>query len=135
MEFKSSAVTSQEKTPRPSEIILHQSSGVLELIFPESAGQAQSSVQLSAEYLRINSPSAEVQGHSPNERVLVSGKIGVRISAIHPVGNYAILLEFSDGHRTGIYAFGYLRQLGLEHATRWAGYLHELAVAGKTREG
>jgi DUF971 family protein len=135
MEFKSSAATApQEKTPRPSEIILHQSSGVLELVFPESPAQAETRHQLSAEYLRINSPSAEVQGHSPNERVLVSGKIGVRISALHPVGNYAILLEFSDGHRTGIYSFGYLHQLGLEHGTRWSTYLQELAAAGKTRE-
>jgi DUF971 family protein len=134
MEFKSADTAPQKNALRPSEIILHQSSGVLELVFPDAQEQAHANIQLSAEYLRINSPSAEVQGHSAAERVLVSGKIGVRISAIHPVGNYAILLEFSDGHRTGIFSFSYLRQLGLEHATRWTNYLQELAAAGKTRE-
>jgi DUF971 family protein len=120
------------KNPRPSEIVWHQSSGVLELVFDGTADSVERT-KLSAEYLRINSPSAEVQGHGPNEKVLVSGKKTVQITAIHPVGNYAILLEFSDGHRTGIYTFGYLQQLGREHEQRWASYLEELSAAGKNR--
>jgi DUF971 family protein len=124
----------QQRSPRPSEIILHQSSGVLELVFDDDpVNQENPRIKLSAEYLRVNSPSAEVQGHGPGERVLVSGKINVRMIAIHPVGNYAILLEFSDDHRTGIFSFAYLRQLGLEHEQRWADYLAALANAGKDR--
>ena len=119
------------KNSRPSEIILHQLSGVLELKFEPSD---QSSVQLSAEYLRINSPSAEVQGHSANEKILVDGKKAVRISAIHPVGNYAILIEFSDGHRTGIYSFVYLLELAEQYPARWSSYLEQLQSAGKSRE-
>ena len=122
--------------PRPTEIVLHQASNILELGFETDAeAQGVGRIQLSAEYLRINSPSAEVQGHGPGERVLVAGKCKVGISGIHPVGNYAILLEFTDGHRTGIFAFGYLMKLANEYATRWPNYLAELAAAGLSREG
>lgn len=100
-------MNSPAKNTRPTEIVLHQASGVLELKFEAPAH----SIQLNAEYLRINSPSAEVQGHSPNEKVLVDGKKSVQISGLHAVGNYAILIEFSDGHRTGIYSFTYLLEL------------------------
>lgn len=121
--------------PRPTEIVLHQASNILELAFEQdSAVQNPPRIRLSAEYLRINSPSAEVQGHGPGERVLVAGKLNVGISGIHPVGNYAILLEFSDGHRTGIFAFHYLIKLANEHATRWPAYLQELSAAGMCRE-
>lgn len=117
------------KNSRPTEIVLHQASGLLELKFEAPTP----SLQLSAEYLRINSPSAEVQGHSANEKVLVDGKKSVRISALHPVGNYALLIEFSDDHRTGIYSFTYLRELAEQFESRWRRYLEQLQNAGKTR--
>ena len=119
------------KNARPTEIILHQTSGVLELKFDAPTSR---SVQLTAEYLRVNSPSAEVQGHSANEKILVDAKIAVRITGIHAVGNYAILIEFSDGHRTGIYTFAYLLELAEQHPQRWAQYLAQLQSAGKSRE-
>ena len=122
--------------PRPTEILLHQASNILELAFEhDSEAQNPPRIRLSAEYLRINSPSAEVQGHGPGEKVLVAGKLKVGITAIHPVGNYAILLEFSDGHRTGIFSFNYLIKLSEEYATRWPAYLAELSAAGASREG
>ncbi len=123
------------QVPRPTEIVLHQASNILELAFEhDSAAQNPPRIRLGAEYLRVNSPSAEVQGHGPGERVLVAGKLKVGISGIHPVGNYAILLEFSDGHRTGIFAFHYLIKLANEYATRWPAYLQELSAAGLSRE-
>ncbi len=126
--------TDSRTTPRPTEIVLHQASNILELAFEhDSAKQNPPRIRLSAEYLRINSPSAEVQGHGPGERVLVAGKQNVGIAGIHPVGNYAILLEFSDGHRTGIFAFSYLIKLANEHATRWPTYLAEISAAGLSR--
>ncbi len=128
--------TDPRNLPRPTEILLHQASNILELAFEhDSAAQNPPRIRLSAEYLRINSPSAEVQGHSAAERVLVAGKLKVGISGIHPVGNYAILLEFSDGHRTGIFSFNYLIKLSEEYATRWPAYLAELSAAGLSREG
>ena len=127
--------TDFSRVPRPTEIVLHQASNILELAFEHNAdAQNPPRIQLSAEYLRVNSPSAEVQGHGPGERVLVAGKCKVGISGIHPVGNYAILLEFTDGHRTGIFAFGYLMKLANEYATRWPNYLAELAAAGLSRK-
>lgn len=118
------------KNLRPTEIVLHQNSGLLELKF----AAPNPNIQLSAEYLRVNSPSAEVQGHTPSEKILVDGKKAVRISGLHPVGNYAILIEFSDGHRTGIYSFSYLIELAEEFAQRWSQYLTQLQVFGKSRE-
>lgn len=114
---------------RPSAILLHQATQRLELQF-----ETHPAIILSAEYLRVNSPSAEVQGHSAAERVLVFAKANVRIQALHPVGNYAILIEFDDGHRTGIYSFGYLQKLAAEFDTRFAAYEAELAAAGKSRQ-
>jgi DUF971 family protein len=88
---------------------------------------------LSAEYLRTQSPSAEVQGHAPEQRKTVAGKADVRILRAEPVGNYAVRLAFDDMHDTGIYAWAYLRKLGQEFATRWPAYLAELAEQGLTR--
>jgi DUF971 family protein len=130
MKIESNATNNQNQ-PRPTEILLHQTSNILELAFDDAMNVPR--IRLSAEYLRIHSPSAEVQGHSAAERILVAGKQSIGITAIHPVGNYAILLEFSDGHRTGIFSFGYLQQLANEHATRWPGYLAELSAAGLSR--
>ena len=89
---------------------------------------------LPAEYLRVESPSAEVQGHARSEKRLVSGKRAVGIGAIEPVGNYAVRLTFSDGHDTGIFSWDYLQQLGEEQASRWASYLRALQAAGLSRD-
>lgn len=91
--------------------------------------------QLSTEFLRVVSPSAEVQGHSPSERKLVPGKRDVTIRTIDPVGNYAIRPTFSDGHSTGIYSWHYLHEITLRKDELWNGYLEELAAAGASREG
>lgn len=90
---------------------------------------------LSAEYLRTHSPSAEVQGHSPEQRKLVSGKQEVQILKVEPVGNYAVKLVFDDTHATGIFSWAYLQKLGQEFTTRWPAYLEELADQRMTRSG
>ena len=89
--------------------------------------------ELPAEYLRVKSPSAEVQGHSPDERKTVGGKRNVMVLEVHPVGNYAVRLVFDDMHSTGIYSWDYLRELGHHHAAYWQDYLDELAAKGLTR--
>lgn len=89
---------------------------------------------LSAEYLRVLSPSSEVQGHSRDQRVTVPGKKDVAIAAIDPVGNYAVRLTFSDGHNTGIFSWGYFRRLGEKRETLWREYLGELVAKGLTRD-
>jgi ATP-binding protein involved in chromosome partitioning len=90
-------------------------------------------IQLSAEMLRVMSPSAEVQGHSADQRVTVGKKRNVKIKELLPVGNYAVKIAFDDGHNTGLYAWPYLAQLGLEKDARWAEYLAELEKKGLTR--
>jgi DUF971 family protein len=90
--------------------------------------------ELLAEYLRVKSPSAEVQGHSPDERKTVPGKRDVMILEIQPIGNYAVRLTFDDMHSTGIYAWDYFAELGRNQARYWQDYLDELAVKGLTRE-
>lgn len=91
------------------------------------------SFDLSAEYLRVNDPSAEVQGHSPSERKTVAGKKNVAILELHPVGNYAVRLVFDDLHSTGIYSWDYLHALGRERASFWQDYLDDLAEKGLSR--
>ena len=81
---------------------------------------------LAAELLRAQSPSAEVQGHAPEQRVTVSGKKNVRIGQIVPTGNYAVRIVFDDGHDTGIFSWAYLADLGRHQAQRWSDYLAEL---------
>ena len=90
--------------------------------------------QLAAEYLRVEFPSAEVQGHSPHERRFVAGKRGVKISALEPVGHYAVRIIFDDGHDTGLFTWNYLRELGREHEQKWDAYLHGLAAEGLSRD-
>ena len=90
--------------------------------------------ELPAEYLRVESPSAEVQGHSPSQRKIVSGRKHVGIMNLEPVGNYALRITFDDLHDTGIYSWKYLHQLGTEFDERWARYLAELEQHGLTRE-
>jgi len=88
---------------------------------------------LPAEYLRVESPSAEVQGHSPAERKTVGGKKNVAIIGVVPVGAYAVRLEFDDMHSTGLYTWSYLHELGRDHAAKWDAYLTALAEKGLTR--
>jgi DUF971 family protein len=90
--------------------------------------------RLPAEFLRVVSPSAEVQGHSPSERKLVPGKRNVTIRDIEPVGHYAVRLVFSDGHNTGLYSWRYLHEITLRKEELWSGYLDELAAAGASRD-
>ena len=113
----------------PTEIRLSADRRVLNVAFEDGARYA-----LPAEYLRVSSPSAEVQGHSPLERKVNGGKRAVAILAVQPVGNYAVKLGFDDMHDTGIYGWGYLHTLGREYETRWNTYLGELAERGLDRE-
>lgn len=89
---------------------------------------------LPAEYLRVESPSAEVQGHSPDERQTVPGKRNVMILEVHPVGNYAVRLVFDDMHSTGIFTWSYLHELGRVHEARFQRYLDELSAKGLSRD-
>jgi DUF971 family protein len=89
---------------------------------------------LAAEYLRVTSPSAEVQGHSPAERKTVPGKRDVAILEVHPIGNYAVRLVFDDMHSTGIYSWDYLFELGRDHARIWQDYLDDLAGKNLSRD-
>ena len=90
--------------------------------------------ELPAEYLRVRSPSAEVQGHSPDERKTVPGKKNVMILEVVPIGNYAVRLVFDDMHSTGIYSWAYLAELGRNEQSYWRDYLDELASKGLKRE-
>jgi DUF971 family protein len=90
--------------------------------------------ELSYEFLRVYSPSAEVRGHGPGQEVLQSGKKSVDIVAVEPVGSYAIQPRFSDGHDTGIYSWDYLYELGMNRDRMWADYLQRLEAAGASRE-
>lgn len=112
----------------PTRIVLHRASHVLEVGFEDGRNY-----RLPAEYLRVNSPSAEVQGHGPGQKVLVAGKADVAIEEIVPVGNYAVLLKFSDGHQTGIYAWDVLESLGRDLERNWQEYLDALTAAGLSR--
>jgi DUF971 family protein len=116
-------------TPKPTEISLHQKSRKLEITFEDGAR-----FELPYEYLRVFSPSAEVQGHGPGQGVLQLGKEDVTITHVDPVGSYAILPHFDDGHDTGIYSWETLYNLGQNRDKYWADYLHKLAAAGHTRK-
>jgi DUF971 family protein len=115
-------------TPTPTNITLHRASHVLEVAF--DTGET---FKLPCEYLRVNSPSAEVQGHGPDQRVLQHGKRDVTITEISPVGHYGVLLRFSDGHDTGIYSWTVLYDLGAHQAENWQAYLDALAAANLSR--
>jgi len=117
------------RPPRPTEIHLHQVSRVLDVAFDDGRSFA-----LPVEYLRVYSPSAEVRGHGPGQEVLQVGKREVNISAIEPVGVYAVKLVFTDGHDTGIYSWDYLYDLGAKQDSNWKSYLARLAQAGKSRD-
>jgi DUF971 family protein len=115
--------------PWPSEIRLKEKGGTLAVSF-----ESGESFELSAEYLRVMSPSAEVQGHSAAERKTVGGKRNVAIMQVERVGNYAVRLVFDDMHSTGIYSWRYLHELGSEHATKWNEYLAALEAKELTRD-
>ena len=112
----------------PSNIHLHQRTGILDLTWDDAT------YSLTAEYLRVHSPSAEVQGHSPDQAVLEAGKRGVRIKTLDPQGHYALRIEFSDGHDSGIFTWGYLHYLATEHDILWQRYLDALNRQGASRE-
>ncbi len=116
-------------SPRPVDIKLHQASRLLEIKFDNNT-----ECMLSCEFLRVYSPSAEVKGHGPGQEVLQIGKEDVNITAIEPVGNYAIKLVFSDGHDTGLYSWDYLYDLAKNYEGLWLEYLGKLSAAGHVRK-
>lgn len=118
----------REPTPWPLELRVRRAERRLEIDFDDG-----SSFSLPAELLRVESPSAEVQGHSPSQKVTVPGKRNVGIAALEPVGNYAVRILFDDGHGTGIYSWSYLHKLGREQDTIWQNYLDALAARGLSR--
>jgi DUF971 family protein len=114
--------------PWPTELRLRKDRKMLTVAFDDGE-----KFDLAAEYLRVCSPSAEVQGHSPNERRTVAGKQNVEILELHPVGNYAVRLVFDDMHSTGIFSWDYLFELGRDHEENWRRYLADLAAKNLSR--
>lgn len=117
------------RTPVPTAITLHQASRQLEVGFDDGAH-----FKLPFELLRVYSPSAEVQGHGPEQEVLQTGKREVQIVEVATVGHYALQPRFSDGHESGIFSWGYLYDLGANQADYWARYEQRLQDAGKSRD-
>jgi DUF971 family protein len=113
----------------PVELRLKQAEKRLEIAFDDG-----SRFSLPAEYLRVESPSAEVQGHGPGHRTLIAGRAHVGIIGLEPVGNYAVRVIFDDLHDTGIFSWSYLHQLGVEYEERWRAYIAALAAGGLSRE-
>ncbi len=124
-------MSSSSAAPRhwPKELRLNKDRRSLTISFDNGE-----TISLPAEYLRVESPSAEVQGHNPDERKIVGGKRDVQILEIHPVGNYAVRLVFDDMHSTGIYSWDYFHQLGQEYDKRFARYEEELKAKRLSRE-
>ena len=123
------AETRSGSGPWPTEVRLAKDRKTLTVTF-----DSDESFALEAEYLRVVSPSAEVQGHSADERKTVPGKRNVAILEVHPIGNYAVRLVFDDMHSTGIYSWDYLLQLGRDRARTWQDYLDSLASKGMSRD-
>jgi DUF971 family protein len=115
--------------PAPTEIRYSRADRILNVSF--DAGEVYA---LPAEYLRVESPSAEVQGHGPDQKKTIAGRRHVGIIGIEPVGHYAVRLTFDDLHDTGIYSWDYLRELGAQQDRRWAAYLAALAAKGLSRD-
>jgi len=120
---------SSASRPWPTELRLAKDRKALTVSFDTGEN-----FRLDAEYLRVMSPSAEVQGHSPDERKTVPGKRNVAVLELHPVGNYAVRLTFDDLHSTGIYSWDYLLELGRARIRNWQDYLDELASKGLSRD-
>ena len=116
-------------SPRPTDIVLHKTSRVLEVRFDDG-----SHFRLPCEFLRVHSPSAEVRGHGPGQETLQVGKRDVAIVAVEPVGSYAVKLVFSDGHDTGLYSWETLHDLGTGQERLWKDYLSRLEAAGASRD-
>ncbi len=116
-------------SPIPTEIKLHQQSRFMEVAFNDG-----SRFNLPFEYLRVFSPSAEVRGHGPGQEVLQVGKKNIDIKNVEPVGQYAVVLVFSDGHDSGIYSWDYLYDLGAKQEFYWNSYLRRMEEAGASRE-
>ena len=116
--------------PQPTEIRLNSTERTLEVDFEDGR-----SFTFTHEFLRVESPSAEVKGHGPSQRQYVPGKIGVAVTEIEPVGNYAVRLKFDDGHDTGIYSWSYLYECGDRYEEIWEAYCQELDNRGLSREG
>ncbi|MES2499974.1 MAG: DUF971 domain-containing protein [Pseudomonadota bacterium] len=116
-------------SPRPIDIRLHQASRLLEIKFDNNT-----ECMLSCEFLRVYSPSAEVRGHGAGQETLQIGKEEVNITAIEPVGNYAVKLVFSDGHNTGLYSWDYLYDLAKNYQAMWQDYVSKLEIAGHKRK-
>ncbi len=115
--------------PWPREIRVYRAEKRLEIDFDDGT-----TFSLPAELLRVESPSAEVQGHSASQKVTVPGKRHVGIVSLEPVGNYAVRILFDDGHDTGIYSWSYLYELGRDQAEIWAAYLRALEEKGLARD-
>lgn len=119
----------ERSTAWPTELRLRKDKSALTIVFDN--GEA---FEFPAEFLRVYSPSAEVQGHSSAERKTVGGKRNVTIVEVQPVGNYAVRLIFDDMHSTGIFSWDYLARLGRDQGPMWRAYLDELAAKGLSRE-
>ena len=119
----------QKDTPTPLDITVHSASKVLEIAF--SDGQT---FRIPFELMRVYSPSAEVQGHGPGQETLQTGKCDVTLTALEPVGNYAVQPTFSDGHNTGLYTWEYLYFLGAQQDQLWQDYEARLKAAGRDRD-
>lgn len=117
-----------QNPPVPTEIRLKKATRVLSVSYEDGT-----SYDLDFEYLRVESPSAEVRGHGPGQETLQTGKEAVLVTAVEPVGHYAVRLRFDDGHDTGLYTWKYLYELGTERETRWSAYLDRLRRAGYAR--
>ena len=117
------------KAPIPKDIVVHQQSKMLELVY-----EGNQSYQLPFEFLRVWSPSAEVRGHGPGQGTLQTGKRHVEILGIDQVGHYAIKPSFSDGHDSGIYTWEYLYEMCVNFEAMWQDYLQQLEVAGVERD-
>jgi DUF971 family protein len=115
--------------PWPVELRLKRAEKRLDIEFDDGKR-----FSLPAEYLRVESPSAEVQGHGPGDKIIVAERAHVGIIDLEPVGNYAVRIKFDDLHDTGIFSWDYLYQLGIEHDRRWPSYLTALAARGLSRE-
>ena len=113
----------------PQTISLHKQSKIFEIVYDDGK-----TFELSCEYLRVFSPSADVKGHGPGQEVLQTGKENININEILPVGNYAVRIVFDDGHETGLYTWDYLYELGINYENNWRDYLYKLNQSGYVRK-
>ena len=116
-------------TEQPTDIVLHQQSRELEIVFGDGGHY-----RMPFEFLRVYSPSAEVRGHGPGQEVLQVGKKNVNVTELEPVGSYALQIVFDDGHDSGLYSWEYLKLLGENQEKMWQEYLQKIEAAGASRE-